>query len=97
MPYNLDIDKIKTELPGLFLGVCKKGRFEPSHALCLALVAEDFKNTTPTEEPERFFRGETIVGEQKGWTAVLYRGYPIGWGKGSEGMIKNHFPKYLRI
>lgn len=97
MPYNLDIDKIKTELPGLFLGVCKKGRFEPSHALCLALAAEDFKNTTPTEEPERFFRGETIVGEQKGWTAVLYRGYPIGWGKGSEGMIKNHFPKYLRI
>lgn len=97
MPYNLDIDKIKTELPGLFLGVCKKGRFEPSHALCVALDREDFTYVIETKEPEKFFRGETIPGDVKGWTAVLYKGYPIGWGKGSDGVIKNHFPKYLRF
>lgn len=97
MPYNLDIDKIKTELPGLFLGLCKKGRFEPSHALCLALSPVDFKEILETDSPERFFKGETLPAKQKGWTAVLYNGFPIGWGKGSDGVLKNHFPKYLRF
>lgn len=97
MPYNLDIDKVKTELAGLFLGVCKKGRFEPSHALCLALLKEDFKRVQETDTPQRFFRGETLKSSQKGWTAVLYNGFPIGWGKASDGVLKNHFPKYLRF
>lgn len=97
LPYNLDIDKIRTELAGLFLGICKKGRFEPSHALCLALNAEDFKSCMQTSEPEKFFRGETLLCENKGWTAVLYNGFPIGWGKASEGVLKNHFPKFLRF
>lgn len=97
MPYNLDIDKIKTVLPGLFLGICKKGRFEPSHALCTALCREDFISTEEIINCEAFFRGETIPSPKKGWTAVLYNGYPIGWGKGSDGVLKNHFPKYLRF
>ena len=97
LPFEVDIDKIKTISAGLFLGVCKKGRFEPSHALCLALSAQDFKNTIQTDEPEKFFRGETLSCEKKGWTAVLYNGFPIGWGKASDGILKNHFPKYLRF
>lgn len=97
MPHKLDMDKIKTERAGLFLGTCKKGRFEPSHALCLALRAEDFKNTMDTDMPEKFYHGETLACDKKGWTAVLYDGFPIGWGKASEGVLKNHFPKYLRF
>ncbi len=97
MPYAVDIDKIKTIAAGLFLGVCKKGRFEPSHALCLALSAKNFKNTIKISEPEKFFRGETIPCDKRGWTAVLYNGFPIGWGKASDGILKNHFPKYLRF
>ncbi len=97
IPSGVDIDKIKTVLPGLFLGVCKKGRFEPAHALCLALSKDDFKNTLETDSPEKFFRGETLPCDKKGWTAVLYDGYPIGWGKASDGVLKNHFPKYLRF
>ena len=60
IPYPLDIDKIKVVLNGLHLGICKKGRFEPSHALCLALRSEDFKNITETNTPERYYRGETL-------------------------------------
>lgn len=97
MPYNLDIDKIKTVLPGLFLGTCKKGRFEPSHALCLALESSDFKSTIEITDCSAFFKGETIPCDKHGWTAVLYNNYPIGWGKGSDGVLKNHFPKYLRF
>ena len=95
--YNLDIDKIKVVLPGLFLGTCKKGRFEPSHALCLALSKEDFKSTFDISDCSAYFNGETISSDKKGWTAVLYNGYPVGWGKGSDGVLKNHFPKYLRF
>ena len=63
----------------------------------LALSKEDFKNSVETSCPEKFFRGETIAGEKRGWTAVMYNGFPIGWGKCSDGIIKNHFPKYLRF
>ena len=97
VPENLDIDKIKTVLPGLYLGMLKKGRFEPSHALCLALTKDDFKSVQEVENCDGFFRGETILSEKKGWTAVTYCGYPLGWGKGSDGVLKNHFPKYLRF
>jgi len=97
MPHNLDIDKVKVVQPGLFLGVCKKGRFEPSHALCLALSKEDFKSTFEISDCEKYFRGETVASDQKGWTAVLYKGYPIGWGKGTDGVLKNHYPKHLRF
>lgn len=97
MPYNLDINKIKTVLPGLFLGILKKGRFEPSHALCLALESGDFKSTVELSDCSGFFRGETVPCDKKGWTAVLYDGYPVGWGKGSDGILKNHFPKHLRF
>ncbi|MBR5809559.1 MAG: RsmF rRNA methyltransferase first C-terminal domain-containing protein [Clostridia bacterium] len=97
MPYNLDIDKIKTVTPGLFLGILKKGRFEPSHALCLALSKDDFKSTIDVTDCQKFFGGETITTDKKGWTAVLYNNYPVGWGKASDGILKNHFPKYLRF
>lgn len=97
LPHKLDIDKVKTELAGLFLGTCKKGRFEPSHELCIALSAADFKNTQEICEPEKYYSGETFPSDKKGWTAVLYGGFPIGWGKASDGIMKNHFPKYLRF
>lgn len=97
MPYNLDIDKIRTVLPGMFLGTCKKGRFEPSHALCLALGSGDFKSTLNLTDCGGFFRGETLTCDKHGWTAVLYNNYPMGWGKSSDGILKNHFPKYLRF
>ena len=45
MPENIDVDKLKTERAGLFLGKCRKGRFEPSHALALALEPSEIKNT----------------------------------------------------
>ena len=34
---------------------------------------------------------------EKGWTLVLVDGYPVGWGKLAGGMLKNHYPKGLRV
>ncbi len=40
--------------------------------------------------------GETISSEKTGWILMSYQGLVLGWGKGSAGMIKNHYPKGLR-
>lgn len=95
------VDNIKTVRAGLHMGVCRKNRFEPSHALCLALDKNMFRNSVnyayDSAELAAYMRGETLGADCTGWTAVLTDGYPIGWGKGSDGVIKNHFPKYLRL
>ena len=90
---------IKALRPGLYLGDCKKGRFEPAHALCMALKKEDFRLTAEMSDAEvdAFYRGETIsCGEGKGWAAALWNGHSVGWGKMLDGRLKNHIPKYLR-
>ncbi|MBE7045729.1 MAG: SAM-dependent methyltransferase [Ruminococcaceae bacterium] len=101
VPHGISLDGLRVECAGLYLGICKKGRFEPSHALALATPKESFLHTQnyPCDAPEllRFLSGETIPTEETGWTAVLADGFPIGWGKGSDGMLKNHIPKILRI
>ncbi len=98
LPDSIDIDKIKVTLAGLFLGCAKKGRFEPSHALALALTKNDFKNTIEVscEDAKKYFEGQVLACDKNGWTVLLYKGYPIGWGKASGGILKNHYPKHLR-
>lgn len=100
-PKNIDIDKIKVLRAGLHLGICRKNRFEPSYALCLALEKQDFKNTLDfscdSADLKKYLMGDTVECDKKGWCAVMVNGYPIGWGKASGGILKNHFPKYLRL
>lgn len=99
MPYNIDIDRLKVIRAGLYLGECKKNRFEPSHALALALKKEDFKRSIDVgdDEIQKYMHGDVLPCSVNGYTAVTYKGYPAGWGKGSGGILKNHYPKYLRL
>lgn len=100
-PKNIDIDKLKIIRLGLHLGICRKNRFEPSHALCLALKKEDFKHTIDfscdSNILKKYLMGETMECDKKGWCVVTVNGFPIGWGKASNGILKNHFPKYMRL
>jgi NOL1/NOP2/fmu family ribosome biogenesis protein len=32
-----------------------------------------------------------------GWAAPCISGWPLGWGKASDGSLKNHYPKGLRV
>lgn len=84
---------------GLHLGTNKKNRFEPSHALALALTAEDAVQTWECSEPEQYLRGMTFSCDAsiRGWTLVTCQGQPLGWGKAGGGVMKNHYPKGLRI
>lgn len=94
-PLNVEIDKLKVERYGLHLGKCKKGRFEPAHALALATDFAKFK--FECQDIERYFRGETLTSDIDGWTVVTHNGMNMGWAKGSGGILKNHFPKYMRF
>lgn len=101
VPHGICLDKLKVVRAGLHIGVCKKNRFEPSHALVLSLEKEQFKNriTLPLNSVElsKYLHGETFAGEEKGYVAICVDNHPIGWAKGSEGIIKNHYPKHLRL
>ncbi len=95
------IRNLKVLRPGLHLGTLKKNRFEPSHALALALRPQEVKQSYPLSmEDSRataFIAGQTFpIAEEKGWHLITVDGYSLGWGKASGGMMKNHYPKGLR-
>ena len=98
-PDLLETSRVKVVHPGLWLGVIKKDRFEPAHALALSLNREQVKSVISLEidEAVRYLRGETLVKKAtEGWVSVAFDGYPIGWGKSSQDVIKNYYPKGLR-
>ncbi len=101
LPEEMNLHALKVLRAGLHVGSLKKGRFEPSHALLLSLRAEDFCQTLnlscDSPQTKAYLRGESLPCTQKGWTAVLVDGYPLGWGKSSGSILKNHYPKGLRI
>lgn len=71
-------------------------RFEPDHALalCAGLPIRSFPVDYDTAAA--YLRGETIPCALRGWYTVTYEGLPLGWGKASDGVMKNHYPKGLR-
>lgn len=87
---------------GLCLGEIKKNRFEPDHALALALDKKGCRRfaelSLDTGEAASYLRGEVIrkEGIDDGWCLVGAKGFPFGWGKTTSGTIKNHYPKGLR-
>ena len=85
----------------LHLGTVKKNRFEPSHALALAMKKEDAKNvihlSADSGQLKEYLKGNTFPAEgTKGWYLILAEKYSIGWGKCAGGIMKNHYPKGLR-
>ena len=95
--YMVELKGLKVERAGLKLGCNKKNRFEPDHALALALNPLDVKQVTDLSEPEKYLRGETVECQyDSGWTLVTVNNVSIGWGKAQNGVLKNHYPKGLR-
>ncbi len=96
-----DLAGFKVVRAGLHLGTCKKNRFEPSHALALYLRPEEAKQRVSLAEgePLKYLHGETVScgSGQKGWTLVCVDGLSLGWGKAQRQIVKNHYPKGLRI
>ncbi len=87
---------------GVLAAEARKGRMEPAHAIFQAARAEDLKNVICFEhgspEIRRFLHGEELQApaEIKGWCGVAVDGIMTGFGKCSDGRIKNHYPRGLR-
>lgn len=101
MPKDMpSTNKLKVLRAGLHLGTLKKNRFEPSHALALALKKEDVLRSTELEDAaaaRAYLNGMTWNHNgEKGWHLITYQGYSIGWGKLAGQVMKNHYPKGLR-
>jgi NOL1/NOP2/sun family putative RNA methylase len=97
-----DLKGLKVVRAGLHLGELKKNRFEPNHALALALKIDEavhtFSLTSENNSWLRYVKGETFSsGGDRGWMLVTIDGYPLGWGKEAKGTLKNFYPKGLRI
>lgn len=93
---------LKVLRPGLHLGEMKKGRFEPSHALALALSPQVVKHVWNLESSDQrvmaYLNGQTFAAEgEKGWYLICVDGFSLGWGKLAGGIMKNHYPKGLRV
>lgn len=93
-----DFGRLRIVHPGIWLGSFKKDRFEPAHPLALFLKPGQIKNgfdlPVDSREMAAYLRGESLPAETaRGWTVVTANGFPIGWGKGVQGTLKNHFPK----
>lgn len=93
---------LKILRPGLHMGTIKKDRFEPSHSLALALAPSEAKYVYDMkgdgQEIQRYLNGQTLnVDGVNGWYLMTVDGYSIGWGKLAAGIMKNHYPKGLRI
>ena len=90
-----DLKGIRVYRLGLHLGEIRGKTFFPDHASAF-VMREKMQNTELQERDAlRYMAGEQTEGEEKGWTVVCCRRVPLGWGKGSGGVIKNHYPKGL--
>lgn len=92
---------LKVLRPGLHVGTLKKNRFEPSHALALAISPADALHVwyLNSKDPAltAYLRGETFPAEgEKGWYLICADGFGLGWGKLAGGIMKNHYPRGLR-
>ena len=95
---------LKVLRPGLHLGTMKKNRFEPSHALALALRPGEVNNvcelSSDTNDAQAYINGQTLNYDnsesKKGWFLITIDGYSLGWGKLAGNIMKNHYPKGLR-
>ena len=102
IPENMpNLKGLKVLRPGLQVGEVKKDRFEPSHALALALSPGEVKQVYDLSSTDRlsgaFINGETFPAEGgKGWHLICVDGFSLGWGKLAGNIMKNHYPKGLR-
>lgn len=104
IPENLpDISGLRVLRAGVLAGIVKGKRFEPAHALYMSADADKTLNTAgfPLSDPRlsAFLHGEAVEAPTdcvKGYASVKAEGFIVGFGKISDGILKNHYPKGLR-
>lgn len=86
---------------GILAGTLQKGRFVPAHGLFACPACRPKQTMCLTAADPRtaaFLHGEEIACDTslRGFCGVQIDGMPLGFGKASQGRLKNHYPKGLR-
>ena len=95
-----DTKGLKLASAGLCLLRIGRNYIEPAHALAMALDASLVRQKLELDDQQarRYLAGEALECENlKGWTWICWHDMPLGWGKASNGQMKNHLPKGLRL
>ena len=82
---------------GLQIGEVKGKIFLPDHAL--ALACPSLRAVPVTEDQARLYQaGQVLPVDEslRGFYTPTLNGLNLGWGKASDGQLKNHYPKGLR-
>ncbi|MBN2259607.1 MAG: RsmB/NOP family class I SAM-dependent RNA methyltransferase [Clostridiales bacterium] len=81
---------------GWYLGEIKKSRFEPSQSFAMGLSCKEFNNRISFSQSDtnviKYLKGDTLhYAGENGWYLVCVEGYPLGWAKLSQGVLKNKY------
>ena len=92
-----DLRGLRLLRPGLRLLHRQQRLLLPDHALSHAAEARR-KAVLDDIQVLRYMHGETLDLAQgnDGWCQVCIHDVPLGWGKLTQGTLKNHYPKGLR-
>ena len=87
---------------GVCLGSVTKGRLVPHHAFFAAYGGECRRRLDLSLDDPRlgaYLHGDTVSAEglDDGFAALLVEGVPLGGGKVVSGVLKNYYPKGLRL
>jgi NOL1/NOP2/sun family putative RNA methylase len=95
------LDGLKVIHPGWWLGTIRKERLIPSHALAMGLHIDQVRLSVTFQSSDRqimaYLAGESFTNQgENGWVLITVDGFPIGWGKRVQNVIKNYYPHGLR-
>ena len=96
---SLIIDQHKIVNYGVLLGSVVKSRFEPHHNL-FKCFSDLFIRKVDVDEKTayEYLKGNTFDYDiENGWCVVRYKNSCLGGGKTVDKMVKNHYPKGLRL
>ena len=100
---DIDLKGLRMLRSGLYLGDINHDRFEPSIALALSSKKDEFSNVIDLDidDPRvlKYLKCETLDVKDfniEGTVLVCVDGYPLGFGKVKDGILKNRYPANYR-
>lgn len=102
-----NLDRLRILRNGVLIGEWKKERFEPSQALAMYLKKDEYAQCIDLDLNDirviKYLKGETldvddyISSKDKGWYLVCVDGFPLGFGKVANQMLKNKYAPGWRM
>ena len=100
LPHLPELKGLRVLRAGLHLGQVKGKLFVPDHAWAVSATPPACPRAALTEEQARIYQAGDVLRLPdfglKGYVLPCLEGLSLGFGKASDGQIKNHYPKGLR-